>query len=63
MLFLRQRIEMFNICIATVLLHRYAAICQANGLVPIVEPEVLSDGNHGLEECEKVCEPKSIISS
>lgn len=34
-------------------LARYAAICQANGLVPIVEPEVLSDGNHGLEECEK----------
>lgn len=27
-------------------LARYAAICQANGLVPIVEPEVLMDGNH-----------------
>lgn len=34
-------------------LARYAAICQANGLVPIVEPELLSDGNwdiaHGTE--------------
>jgi len=30
-------------------LARYAAICQDNGLVPIVEPEVLMDGNHSLE--------------
>lgn len=30
-------------------LARYAAICQANGLVPIVEPEVLMDGTHTLE--------------
>lgn len=30
-------------------LARYAAICQANGLVPIVEPEVLMDGPHSLE--------------
>jgi len=30
-------------------LARYAAICQANGLVPIVEPEVLMDGPHNLE--------------
>lgn len=29
-------------------LARYAAICQANGLVPIVEPEVLMEGNHDL---------------
>ena len=29
-------------------LARYAALCQAHGLVPIVEPEVLSDGDHGL---------------
>jgi len=27
-------------------LARYAAICQANGLVPIVEPEILMDGAH-----------------
>jgi hypothetical protein len=31
-------------------LARYAAICQANGLVPIVEPEVLMDGTHTYEE-------------
>jgi len=30
---------------------RYAALCQENGIVPIVEPEVLIDGNHTLEEC------------
>lgn len=30
-------------------LARYAAICQANGLVPIVEPEILMDGDHSLE--------------
>jgi len=32
-------------------LARYAAICQENGLVPIVEPEVLMDGDHSLEDC------------
>lgn len=31
-------------------LARYASIAQANGLVPIVEPEVLLDGNHTIEE-------------
>ena len=31
-------------------LARYAAICQANGLVPIVEPEVLMDGDHSIEQ-------------
>jgi fructose-bisphosphate aldolase, class I len=35
-------------------LARYAAVCQAEGLVPIVEPEVLMDGNHSLERCEEV---------
>lgn len=30
-------------------LARYASICQANGLVPIVEPEVLMDGTHSVE--------------
>lgn len=34
-------------------LARYAAICQANGLVPIVEPEVLSDGDHSIDVCLK----------
>jgi fructose-bisphosphate aldolase class I len=32
----------------------YAALCQEAGLVPIVEPEVLMDGNHTLERCEEV---------
>ena len=34
-------------------LARYAAICQDNGIVPIVEPEVLIDGDHTIEQCEK----------
>lgn len=37
-------------------LARYAAICQANGLVPIVEPEILMDGDHDLERAVKVAE-------
>jgi len=37
-------------------LARYAAICQAAGLVPIVEPEVLIDGDHSLERCAEVTE-------
>lgn len=37
-------------------LARYAAICQANGLAPIVEPEILSDGSHSIEVCQKVTE-------
>jgi len=32
----------------------YAAICQANGLVPIVEPEVLMDGTHSIQVCADV---------
>lgn len=35
-------------------LARYAALCQEQGLVPIVEPEVLVDGDHGIERCEEV---------
>ena len=34
----------------------YAAFCQEAGLVPIVEPEVLMDGDHPLERCEAVTE-------
>lgn len=37
-------------------LARYAAICQEAGLVPIVEPEVLMDGDHTIERCEEVTE-------
>jgi fructose-bisphosphate aldolase class I len=36
------------------LLALYAAMSQAAGLVPIVEPEVLMDGDHTLERCEEV---------
>lgn len=32
-------------------LARYAALCQQEGLVPIVEPEVLMDGSHNLKKC------------
>ncbi|HWM32580.1 MAG TPA: class I fructose-bisphosphate aldolase [Methyloceanibacter sp.] len=37
-------------------LARYAALCQEQGLVPIVEPEVLMDGDHGIDRCEEVTE-------
>jgi fructose-bisphosphate aldolase class I len=37
-------------------LARYAASCQEAGLVPIVEPEVLMDGEHTLEQCASVTE-------
>ena len=37
-------------------LARYAALCQEASIVPIVEPEVLMDGDHTLERCEAVTE-------
>ena len=37
-------------------LARYAAMCQAEGLVPVVEPEVVMDGDHTLETCCEVTE-------
>jgi len=37
-------------------LARYAALCQEQDLVPIVEPEVLMDGDHTIERCETVTE-------
>jgi fructose-bisphosphate aldolase class I len=37
-------------------LARYAAACQAVGIVPIVEPEVLMDGQHTIEHCAEACE-------
>ena len=37
-------------------LARYAAICQEAGIVPIVEPEVLMDGEHTIDRCEEVTE-------
>ncbi|MGH2785481.1 MAG: class I fructose-bisphosphate aldolase [Actinomycetota bacterium] len=35
-------------------LARYAALCQEEGLVPIVEPEVLMDGDHSIARCSQV---------
>jgi fructose-bisphosphate aldolase class I len=37
-------------------LARYAALCQEQGVAPIVEPEVLMDGSHSIERCEEVTE-------
>ncbi|HEY8277684.1 MAG TPA: class I fructose-bisphosphate aldolase [Methyloceanibacter sp.] len=37
-------------------LARYAALCQEEGLVPIVEPEVLMDGAHDIDRCYEVTE-------
>ncbi|XP_075888565.1 fructose-bisphosphate aldolase A-like [Nelusetta ayraudi] len=37
-------------------LARYASICQMHGIVPIVEPEILPDGDHDLERCQYVTE-------
>jgi len=37
-------------------LARYAALCQQAGLVPVVEPEVLMDGDHTLDRCFEVTE-------
>lgn len=36
-------------------LARYAAACQSVGIVPIVEPEVLMDGNHSIDDCAEAC--------
>ncbi|EDW66935.1 fructose-bisphosphate aldolase [Drosophila virilis] len=37
-------------------LARYAAICQSQRMVPIIEPEVLVNGDHDLDRCQKVTE-------
>ena len=37
-------------------LARYASLCQEAGIVPVVEPEVLMDGEHTLERCREVTE-------
>lgn len=37
-------------------LARYAAMCQTVGLVPIVEPEVLMDGDHSIDHCAEASE-------
>jgi fructose-bisphosphate aldolase class I len=37
-------------------LARYAALCQENDIVPIVEPEILMDGSHTIEQCRVATE-------
>ncbi|XP_034024786.1 fructose-bisphosphate aldolase C-A [Thalassophryne amazonica] len=37
-------------------LARYSSICQQHGIVPIIEPEVLPDGDHDLKRCQYVTE-------
>jgi fructose-bisphosphate aldolase class I len=37
-------------------LARYAALCQEASIVPMIEPEVLLDGEHSIERCEEVTE-------
>lgn len=37
-------------------LARYGSICQDNGLVPIIEPEILQDGSHSIQVCAEVSE-------
>ena len=37
-------------------LARYASICQMNGIVPIVEPEILIDGDHSIQVSQEVTE-------
>ncbi|MFK7955306.1 MAG: class I fructose-bisphosphate aldolase [Lysobacterales bacterium] len=46
-------------------LARYAALCQEAGIVPIVEPEVIMNGDHDLDTCYEVTEAalKSLFSS
>lgn len=41
---------------ATTQLARYAVICQRHGLVPIVEPEIVPNGNHTIYDCAAVTE-------
>lgn len=43
-----------NIKANAYLLARYASLCQATGLVPVVEPEVLMDGDHTIQKCAEV---------
>ncbi len=38
------------------MLARYAAVCQELGVLPIVEPEVLMDGDHDIDRCAEVTE-------
>lgn len=43
-------------------LARYAALCQEAGVVPIVEPEVLMDGNHTIKRCAEVTREMQLLT-
>merc|ERR1719436_1975235 len=43
-----------DVCVKN--LAHYAVICQRNGLVPIVEPEIVPNGDHSIEWCSKATE-------
>jgi fructose-bisphosphate aldolase class I len=47
-------VQWTNVHVNAHALARYAALCQEQGLVPIVEPEVLMDRSHTIERCEEV---------
>jgi len=46
----------FAINVNSILLSIYASLSQESGLVPIVEPEVLMDGDHSIEKCAETTE-------
>jgi fructose-bisphosphate aldolase class I len=43
-------------------LARYAALCQQAGLVPVVEPEVLMDGEHGIRRCREATSATLLVT-
>ena len=43
-------------------LARYASLCQEAGLVPIVEPEVLMDGAHGIDRCREATQAALLVT-
>jgi fructose-bisphosphate aldolase, class I len=57
------KIDIANNCPSDLAIHetahslaRYGSICQQNGLVPIIEPEILIDGTHTIEQCAAISE-------
>jgi len=53
---IRQKLNDGTFFLQALALVRCAVLCQEAGLVPIIEPEVLMDGEHTLEQCAKVTE-------
>uniref|UniRef100_A0A3B5B900 fructose-bisphosphate aldolase n=1 Tax=Stegastes partitus TaxID=144197 RepID=A0A3B5B900_9TELE len=42
-------------------LARYSSICQQHGIVPVIEPEILPDGDHDLKRCQYITEKVSFF--